>query len=63
MTRRCRHLWRYVGRAPDFRAQRCVLYRCDRCGKEHEVFSGVVPMTGTAATHEDDCHSVGGTDG
>lgn len=40
---RCRHRWRYVGPAPEFAGQPCVLYRCDDCGKTWEVFSGCVP--------------------
>lgn len=43
----CRHLWRNVGRAPDYAGARCVLWVCDHCGKEHETFADCEPSSGT----------------
>lgn len=42
----CRHWWRKIGPAPAFRGIACVLWRCDTCAREWELFEGAEPQTG-----------------
>ena len=37
------HVWEMVGPAPTFAGQQCRLWRCQRCGKEWEIFVGSAP--------------------
>jgi hypothetical protein len=37
------HHWVWVSRAPAYKGELCNLWRCDRCGKERELFAGVKP--------------------
>lgn len=43
MGRYCRHRWRRVCQADDFRGEQCYLWLCDACGKTWELFEDIIP--------------------
>lgn len=51
-TKRChhtQHVWRNIGPGGTYDGMACVLWCCDRCGKERELFDFVVPKGKIAA--------------
>jgi hypothetical protein len=43
MSARCKHEFRYMGRAKDYHGMGCNLWKCRLCGHLTELFIGVKP--------------------
>lgn len=41
---RCKHVYRYMGRAKDYQSMPCNLWKCRMCGHLVELFAGIKPQ-------------------